>query len=192
MLFRSFLAGGIVAGRHQNGGAPACGRLAVRNVEQRGDVEPRLAFKDNFANFEAVGLGFTEDFCVERRARWQAADERKNLGAHLSLVRFRRGACVDGCDGLGTFGGVFGGDAIEIVVELEASGVDGARCATRGRSGLRESEAARETNGQTGGQGYSYGIENSKSELFHDYALIRLCLGRGQLGPTVGNGEKGT
>jgi len=136
------------------------GRFAVGNIEQRGDKEIGLAFKQQFLNAEARGAVFAchfrlaDDFGVEGRALGKRADERKNQSAHFGLAGFGLLPRADGGHCGCAAGGILRRDAVEKLIELEAApigrvGSPVARCGrcvlgwSGGRCSLRRGQADR-------------------------------------------------
>ena len=118
------LAGGRVAGCHEDGGEFGA-FFSVGDIEERGHVEAGLAVEEDLLDAEAVGLRGAEDLGVERGLGGEGADEGEDLFADFGLAGEGLGLCVDGGDNYAAVGVVFGGDGVEIVGEREAAGVRG-------------------------------------------------------------------
>lgn len=121
----SRLACGTVAGAHENGREARSGGSAVGHVEERRDVEVRLAFVDELFYVEAVGLHSAEYARIERSAIRQIVEKGKNSTAHLGLAGLGRGASVDGRDCGAAICEVLSSDGVDRLDEFCAASIVG-------------------------------------------------------------------
>lgn len=89
------LAGGVMAGRHENCGVPSTRRWKIGYIEQRGDRKIRLAFEEHLSDAKTVALCLAQILRVERRAFREFAYEGQQLLSYRGLPCFSLGASAN-------------------------------------------------------------------------------------------------